>query len=150
MKTLIYSLLILSCTCLTMAQRTSEALVPLVQATQPTIHNFERTSCCFCCCNELEKNTTKGEPTTGYEGHNFIEDPAIIYPNPAVDVINVKSTDPITVIEILNITGETVMDKMMGTEGQYNISDLPAGQYFVRIYFQNRNDVQIEKLLIVK
>lgn len=89
-------------------------------------------------------------PTAGYEGHNFIEDPAIIFPNPARDNFNIKSTDPITVIEILNITGEVVVDKLLPVNNQVDISNLAAGQYFVRIFFENKREVQIERMIVTK
>lgn len=90
------------------------------------------------------------QPTAGYEGHNFIEKPAIVYPNPARDYFNLRSTDPITVIEILNITGEVAVDKTMPINNQVDISNLAAGQYFIRIYFENRKDVQIERMIVVR
>jgi len=94
-----------------------------------------------------DRKPTQG-PFTGLEGHNFTEDPAIVYPNPMMDILHVKSTDPITVIEILNIHGEELKSFYIGES--MDVSDLPAGTYFARINFENINDVQIEQILIVK
>lgn len=93
------------------------------------------------------EKSTQG-PFTGLEGHNFTEDPAIIYPNPVQDILHIKSTDPITVIEILNIHGQ--VEKSFFIDETMDVSELPAGTYFARIHFENINDVQIEQILIVK
>lgn len=87
-------------------------------------------------------------PFTGLEGHNFIEHPAIIYPNPVKDILQVKSTDPITVIEILGITGQ--LEILLDTRSTMDVSTLAAGTYYVRIYFENIKDVQVEKIIVVK
>jgi hypothetical protein len=89
-------------------------------------------------------------PVTGLEGHNFIEDPAIIYPNPVKDIMNVKSTDPITVIEILGINGQVELEMDPRSSSPLDVSGLAAGTYYVRIHFENIKDVQVEKILIVK
>lgn len=93
-----------------------------------------------------EEKSTQG-PFTGLEGHNFTEEPAIIYPNPVKDILHVKSTDPITVIEILNLHGE--VEKLLYINETMDVSELPAGTYFARIHFENINDVQIEQILVV-
>jgi hypothetical protein len=87
-------------------------------------------------------------PFTGLEGHNFIEDPAIIYPNPVREVLNVKSTDPITVIEILGITGQVELE--LDPRSTMDVSTLAAGTYYARIHFENIKEVQVEKMLVVK
>jgi hypothetical protein len=94
-----------------------------------------------------EDNSNNG-PFTGLEGHNFIEKPAIIYPNPVRDILNIKSTDPITVIEILNIHGQ--VEKTLDPTTTMDVSLLAAGTYYARIHFENRKNVQVEKILIVK
>jgi hypothetical protein len=95
---------------------------------------------------ETEKSSQG--PITGLEGHNFIEDPAIIYPNPVKDVMNIKSTDPITVIEILNIHGQ--VEKIFHGNDLLDVSTLAAGTYYARISFENIKKVQVEKILVVK
>lgn len=94
-----------------------------------------------------KEKTTLG-PFTGLEGHNFTEEPAIIYPNPVRDILQIKSTDPITVIEILNIHGEEL--RSFHPEQTMDVSELDAGTYFARIHFENFQNVQIEQILIVK
>lgn len=87
-------------------------------------------------------------PITGFEGHNFTENPAIVYPNPVREEINIKSTDPITVIEILNVHGQ--VEKIWNPTNQMLVQDLPAGTYYARIYFDNKKAVQIEKIIVTK
>lgn len=93
------------------------------------------------------ERSTQG-PITGLEGHNFIEEPAIIYPNPVKDIMHIKSTDPITVIEILNAHGQ--VEKILHINEEMIVSDLAAGIYYARISFEDRKEVQVEKILIVK
>lgn len=70
-----------------------------------------------------------------------------IYPNPAKDVIKILNDNSlnITSIEILDLTGRTVLstDKSSGI----NISELPEGQYFVKIY---GTTTIVRKLFITK
>ncbi len=70
-----------------------------------------------------------------------------IYPNPAKDVIKILNDKDlnITNIEILDLTGRTVLstDKSSGI----NISELPEGQYFVKIY---GTTTIVRKLFITK
>jgi hypothetical protein len=87
-------------------------------------------------------------PITGFEGHNFAESPAILYPNPVKEELNIKSTDPITVIEILNVHGQ--VEKLWYPSNQMLVDDLPAGTYYARIYYTNKKSVQIEKIMVTK
>lgn len=70
-----------------------------------------------------------------------------IYPNPAKDVIKILNDKDlnITNIEILDLTGRSVLstDKSSGI----NISELPEGQYFVKIY---GTTTIVRKLFITK
>jgi len=101
---------------------------------------------------EITENSVTSEadqgPVTGLEGHNFIEHPAIIYPNPVKDVLQVKSTDPITVIEILGITGQ--LEMILDNRSTMDVSTLAAGTYYARIHFENIKEVQVEKIIIIK
>jgi hypothetical protein len=97
---------------------------------------------------KVEADRFISRPFTGLEGHNFIEEPAIIYPNPVRDILNIKSTDPITVIEILNVHGQ--VEKSLDPTTTMDVSLLAAGTYYARIHFENRKNVQVEKILLVK
>ena len=54
-----------------------------------------------------------------------------IYPNPAIDVLNIENANSVT---ILNITGQTVYE---GNETQINVSQYPAGIYVILIEGEN-------------
>ncbi len=156
MKKYIYLLSVLFSTSI-FAQRSVETPIDLVPfSSNHTIRSsfINHPLVIHCCCYLRSGDSDNGNYQktgfgTGLEGHNFIENPAIIYPNPVKDVINIKSTDPITVIEILNMQGQ--VDKTLNPRNeQMDVSDLPAGTYFARIYFEGKKDVQVEKILIVK
>ena len=128
--------------------------VPLTTITE----NKASTSCVFtsqfrCICGTTScdiYNVTKtnaDQPHLGYGDHNFVENPAIVYPNPVRDVLLIKTTDPITVIEILNLTG--AVEKTMEYSDRMDVTDLTAGVHYIRIYFANKT-VQVEKILVVR
>ena len=72
-----------------------------------------------CDIDEIEENS----------GDNGVS----IYPNPANDVIKILNDNGLNIsnVEIIDLTGRTVMSSANSTE--VNISELPEGQYFVRI-----------------
>lgn len=78
---------------------------------------------------------------------NMAENNVSIYPNPAKDVIKILNDNNlhITNIEIIDLTGRTVLS----TEkiNHIDISELPEGQYFVKIYGET---TIVRKLFITK
>ncbi len=54
-----------------------------------------------------------------------------VYPNPANDVLMIKTTESIEKIEILDISGKTVLTKARTKE--LNVSDLNRGVYFIKV-----------------
>ncbi len=70
-----------------------------------------------------------------------------IYPNPAKDVIKILNDNNlnITNVEILDLTGRTVLSTEKTSD--INISELPEGQYFVKIYGET---TLVKKLFIAK
>jgi len=54
-----------------------------------------------------------------------------VYPNPAFDVLMIKTTESIEKIEILDISGKTVLTKARTKE--LNVSDLNRGVYFIKV-----------------
>jgi hypothetical protein len=59
----------------------------------------------------------------------------LVYPNPATENVNVKSDFTISSIEVMNYTGQTVYRNttVSGKSTQFNVSNLQAGIYFLRI-----------------
>ncbi len=57
-----------------------------------------------------------------------------IYPNPAKDLINIKSSDNIENIKIYNTIGQLVFDEMINDNSvQINTSEYKSGVYFIKI-----------------
>jgi len=67
---------------------------------------------------------------------NFKFDDIIIYPNPAVDLINFKGISNASGIEIINLNGQTI--KRVGLDSKeetsIEINDLNSGVYLVKIF----------------
>ena len=78
---------------------------------------------------------------------NTVENSISIYPNPAKDVIKILNDNNlnITNVEILDLTGRTVLSTDKSAD--INISELPEGQYFVKIYGES---TIVRKLFITK
>ena len=78
---------------------------------------------------------------------NTVENSISIYPNPAKDVIKILNDNNlnITNVEILDLTGRTVLSTDKSAD--INISGLPEGQYFVKIYGES---TIVRKLFITK
>lgn len=61
-----------------------------------------------------------------------------IFPNPSSDVLNIKSNEPISNIEILNIHGQTIKTIIaQNSELSTSVSELPNGLYFVKVILAN-------------
>lgn len=57
-----------------------------------------------------------------------------IYPNPSVDVLNIRSTKELLKIEITNLVGQSVQQYYLnGFETSVNVNNLAAGNYIVRL-----------------
>ena len=78
---------------------------------------------------------------------SIAENNVSIYPNPAKDVIKILNDNNlnITNVEILDLTGRTVLNTEKTSN--INISELPEGQYFVKIYGET---TMVKKLFITK
>ncbi|MDC7995582.1 proprotein convertase P-domain-containing protein [Altibacter sp. HG106] len=56
------------------------------------------------------------------------------YPNPANDMINLRSVEPIESAQVFNIVGQKVIDlNVNATSGQLNVSQLPVGAYIMQV-----------------
>ena len=58
-----------------------------------------------------------------------------IYPNPATDRLTIESSEAVREINIIDMTGRTVMT--LGAENSVNVSSLAAGVYVVRVATAN-------------
>ena len=59
----------------------------------------------------------------------------MVYPNPANDNVNVKSTYVINAIEVMNYVGQTVYrnNNVAGKDTRFSVSALQSGVYFVKV-----------------
>ena len=69
------------------------------------------------------------------------------YPNPVKDVLNISSGKTIENVTAYNLAGQSVLQSAKVTNGQINVSALPAGVYVFRVTLQGG---QIETFKIVK
>jgi bacillolysin len=69
-----------------------------------------------------------------------------VYPNPATSLLNIKSTENIIAVSVVDMLGKVVMQDAFVKKNntQLNISELPAGFYFVKV-----NTADAQKLIKV-
>jgi hypothetical protein len=69
-----------------------------------------------------------------------------IFPNPAMEIINIETSTQIFTIELLDLKGSVLKTKQ--NANQLDISSFANGIYFIRIKEQNK--IQTKKLIISK
>ena len=69
-----------------------------------------------------------------------------IYPNPVSEWINISSEEKVQKVEIFSLTGSLVKS-VQQQQMNISVSDLPAGVYMVKIFFED-NNVAKSKLII--
>lgn len=85
--------------------------------------------------------TSNGNGSESMGIDNAIEEASFsIYPNPATDRLNIVCGDAIREVNILDMSGRTVMT--YGSNNNINISSLAAGVYVVRVVTENGIGVQ--------
>jgi hypothetical protein len=83
---------------------------------------------------------------TGIE--DVIFNSTMVYPNPASDVVNIKSDFDITSIKVFNHSGQVVAEEMVHNKMyQFNTSQYNAGMYFFQI---ETTEGTISKRIIVQ
>ena len=61
-----------------------------------------------------------------------------VYPNPTRDVLNIKSDDTISEVEVYSLTGQLMTAKNGGAaQVQLNVESLAKGMYLLRVYHEN-------------
>lgn len=57
-----------------------------------------------------------------------------IFPNPACTELTISASDRITAVEITNLAGQTMFDRLYNSpKVQIDVSNLPPGTYLIRI-----------------
>ncbi|MEM9051326.1 MAG: T9SS type A sorting domain-containing protein [Bacteroidota bacterium] len=74
-----------------------------------------------------------------------LNDEIILYPNPTVDRVTVKSDDPIESITVVSISGEEVL-RFSKTE-VVDMSKLENGLYYLMLEFQNGQNPALQKIV---
>jgi hypothetical protein len=70
-----------------------------------------------------------------------------IYPNPASEVLNIRSTEPFSEIRIMNLTGKMVMQRNINsTNERIDISGFVPGIYFVNV--RNEQEDSTSKIIV--
>ena len=68
-----------------------------------------------------------------------------IYPNPVKDVIHIKANG-INHFALYDESGKMLLSKWIRKEGEMNVSNLPAGTY----YLKNNSTTDVQKIIIIK
>ncbi len=74
-----------------------------------------------------------------YSNNTGIQNPlsndksALVYPNPVIDFINIKSESAISNAKIYDISGNCVLQKSLVEGNRIDVSKLPAGIYFIKL-----------------
>jgi len=68
-----------------------------------------------------------------------------IYPNPAKYYVNIKSEQPIKLVELYNQTGKLVLLKS-NFDGKIDVSILPSGVYIIKVHIEN--EIITKKIII--
>ncbi|MBP2615653.1 T9SS type A sorting domain-containing protein [Chryseobacterium jejuense] len=64
-----------------------------------------------------------------------------IYPNPVKDILHIKSSNEVTKAEIYDTAGR-VINSMGIKENTVNVSDLPKGNYLIKLFLKDKVSVQ--------
>jgi len=104
-----------------------DVLVDNVSQGEITLYNFE---------NVTANHTIAVSFTVGIDDNE--SKAVLIYPNPANQVLNVNSTEYFESLEISNLLGQVILEKMLTTQSTaINISSLKSGVYFIRLKGEN-------------
>ena len=61
-----------------------------------------------------------------------------MYPNPAIDVLNISAQSTINTVEIFNVLGQKVITiQVEDTSAEINVSNLNAGIYLIKYEINN-------------
>src|SRR5690606_1763723 len=69
------------------------------------------------------------------------------YPNPVKDILNITSKQSVVSVEVFNLAGQKVINDAQVSNGQINVSTLPAGTYVFRVVLEGG---QVETFKIIK
>ena len=87
---------------------------------------------------EYGNNNFGGFGISAYDGSlgtsNFDSSKFIYYPNPVNDILNIQYSQEISQVQVINLLGQEVISKALNaSQGQIDMSGLPAGTYLVKV-----------------
>ncbi len=74
--------------------------------------------------------------------------PIKVFPNPTKDYFNLTTTEVFSSISLRNILGQEIINYSYSMDGQYNISNMPAGLYFIQLQDEVRGTLKLLPLTI--
>ena len=81
------------------------------------------------------------EPSAGIEDQDFTT--LNMYPNPAIDILNISAQSTINNIEIYNVLGQKVIRMSLeDTSAEINVSNLNSGIYLIKYEINNRTSTK--------
>jgi aminopeptidase N len=84
---------------------------------------------------------------SGINNYNHIEEETSVYPNPANNLITVKSESSFT-FTLYDITGKLVLTKKCNTAESMDVSKYASGMYFYQVNSQTASIIKTGKLVI--
>ena len=91
---------------------------------------------------------------TGVTGVNEVglNTEAVLFPNPATDLVNIKSSESIAEVIVYDQTGRVVLDAPAIKSRAYELNTTywTGGVYFVKIMFTNANNAPIIRSIAVQ
>ncbi|MEO6305644.1 MAG: T9SS type A sorting domain-containing protein [Bacteroidia bacterium] len=72
----------------------------------------------------------------------------LIFPNPANNILTIRSNEPILKLELIDISGKLILEKNSNSEMEtINVKELIPGIYFLKV--QNGKNISIKKISVV-
>ncbi|MBW7840203.1 MAG: T9SS type A sorting domain-containing protein, partial [Chitinophagaceae bacterium] len=68
------------------------------------------------------------------------------WPNPVTDMLNITSQKPVESVSVYNLVGQKVIDGIVLTNGQIDMSSLAPGAYVFRVILEG-NKVETFKII---
>lgn len=102
----------------------------LVDGTEYYAVNYENS----CSSTPLSVTATVVLGNDTFDSTNFN-----LYPNPTSDVVTIKYSNEITEVSVLNLLGQTMLNKKLNTtEVTIDLSNLPKATYFVKVVSEGK------------
>ena len=78
--------------------------------------------------------------------HNIVSDSFSFYPNPVNSTLNLNAKNPISKVQIFDLTGRKVLETANLNSNSLNVSQLKSGLYILNVY-TNNNELMTKKML---